>query len=72
MFNSEITYLADITKPKLIDVIPVSALVDQIKKGHPKVTKYRTLLDELNKIDENKEPLDFKKHKTKTDRKSVV
>jgi hypothetical protein len=68
MLSSEITYLADITKPKLIDVIPVSALVEQIKKGHPKVTEYRTLLDELNKIDENKDPGDFKKHKTRTDR----
>ena len=68
MLSSEITYLENIRKTRLIDVIPVSDLVDQVKKGHPKVTEYRTLLDELNKIDENKEPLDFKKHKTKTDR----
>ena len=68
MLSSEITYLENIREPKQIDVIPVSDLVDQVKKGHPKVTEYRTLLDELNKINENNEPLDFEKHKTKTDR----
>jgi len=68
MLSSEITYLENIRQTRQIDVIPVSALVDQIKKGHPKVTEYRTLLDELNKINENNEPLDFEKHKTKTDR----
>lgn len=75
MLSSEITYLENIRETKQIDVIPVSDLVDQVKKGHPKVTEYRTkvteyrtLLDELNKINENNEPLDFEKHKTKTDR----